>query len=84
MNRLEANSVSKGFSETLNRVALEGERIILQRRGKDMAVLIPIEDLTLLEQIEDTLDAADAADRLSDPNETPVAYESVRGDLHLD
>jgi PHD/YefM family antitoxin component YafN of YafNO toxin-antitoxin module len=81
MNRLEANSVSKGFSETLNRVALEGERIILQRRGKDMAVLIPLEDLALLEQIEDTLDAAD---RLSDPNETPVAYESVRGDLGLD
>jgi len=81
---MTANGARKGFSETLDRVAFEGERIILQRRGKDMAVLIPIEDLALLEQIEDSLDAADAAYRLSDPNEVPVSYESVRNELGLD
>jgi prevent-host-death family protein len=33
------------FSELLGRVAHRGERIIVQRRGKAIAALVPIEDL---------------------------------------
>jgi len=84
MTRLAASNVRKDFSEALNRVAFGGERIILHRRGKDVAVLIPVEDLALLEDIEDVLDARDAGRRLSDPSEVPIPYEHARKELGID
>jgi len=56
MTRLTASAVREEFSETLNRVAYKGERIILERRGKDVAALVPVEDLELLERLEDHMD----------------------------
>jgi prevent-host-death family protein len=42
--------------DTLNRVEYRGERIVLERHGKDVAALVPLEDLALLEQMEARLD----------------------------
>jgi|APCry1669189204_1035204.scaffolds.fasta_scaffold07547_2 prevent-host-death family protein len=84
MTRLAASNVRKDFSEALNRVAFGGERIILHRRGRDVAVLIPVEDFELLEEIEDALDANEAVRRLSDPSEVPIPYESARKELGVD
>ncbi len=84
MIRQSASDVRKDFAEALNRVAFGGERIVLHRRGKDVAVLVPIADLELLEQIEDVLDAEEAVRRISDPNEIPVPYETARKALGMD
>ncbi len=84
MIRQAASDVRKDFAEALNRVAFGGERIVLHRRGKDVAVLVPIADLELLEEIEDALDAREAERRVSDPNEIPVPYENARKELGID
>jgi len=47
MNVAEAK---KKFSELLARTAYNGERFIINRRGKPMAVLIGLEDFALLEE----------------------------------
>jgi prevent-host-death family protein len=39
-----------------NRVALRGERIVVERRGKNLFALVPVEDLELQERLEDRLD----------------------------
>ncbi|HDH57211.1 MAG TPA: type II toxin-antitoxin system Phd/YefM family antitoxin [Bacteroidetes bacterium] len=39
-----------------NRVSLCGERVIVERRGKNLFALVPVEDLELLERLEDKLD----------------------------
>jgi prevent-host-death family protein len=39
-----------------NRVSLRGERLVVERRGKVLFALVPVEDLELLERIEDRLD----------------------------
>jgi prevent-host-death family protein len=83
MIRQAASDVRKDFAEALNRVAFGGERIVLHRRGKDVAVLVPIADLELLEEIEDSLDAREAERRVSDPNEIPVPYETARKELGI-
>ncbi len=83
MKREAASEVRKDFAEALNRVAYGRERIILHRRGKDVAALVPIGDLELLEQIEDILDSREAASRIADPNEAVIPYESVRKELDL-
>lgn len=59
MTRLAVNQVDEEFSGALDRVAEKGERIILHRQGKNVAALIPVEDLALLEELEDRLSAED-------------------------
>ncbi len=54
------------FSELINRVAHNKERIVLTRRGKEIAVIIPIEDLHLLQSLQDKQDLQDAVDALKD------------------
>jgi prevent-host-death family protein len=46
------------FSSVLNRAAFGKERVILMRRGKAIAVVVPMEDLALLQSLEDKLDTA--------------------------
>ena len=52
------------FSDLLNRVAHSKERIILTRRGKEIAAIISIEDLAQLEQKQSERDLEDAMDAL--------------------
>jgi len=44
------------FSHTVNRVAYGGERLLLTRRGRDLAAMIPLEDMdTLLDALRKRL-----------------------------
>lgn len=52
------------FSDLLNRVSHAKERIILTRRGKEIAAIIPMEDLAQLEHRQSTSDLQDATDAL--------------------
>ena len=50
----------------MNRVAYGRERVILRRRGKEIAAVVPMEDLQLLEALEDRMDLADARAALAE------------------
>jgi prevent-host-death family protein len=39
-----------------NRVNLRGERVVVERRGKNLFALVSVEDVELLERLEDKLD----------------------------
>lgn len=52
--------VRNNLAEALNRVAYQGERVILERRGKGVAALVSMEDLALLEALEDREDLREA------------------------
>lgn len=56
MRQITTLEARKHFSELLNETAYGKERIMLTRHGKDLAVLVPIEDLQLLEEAEDLYD----------------------------
>jgi PHD/YefM family antitoxin component YafN of YafNO toxin-antitoxin module len=75
-------AVSKA-QEAVSRVTKKKERIVLQRRGKDVAALVPLEDLALLEELEDRRDVEEAKRRLADPNDKTIPYEQVRRELGL-
>jgi prevent-host-death family protein len=79
--RLTATDARKTFSETLLRV-FKGERIVLQRHGRDLAALIPMEDCTWLEELEDLVDLAAARTALAEGGRA-VAYERLRKELGL-
>ena len=50
---LSVAEARRDLSETLNRVAYRGERVKIQRRGKTVAVLVPVEDAALLERLSE-------------------------------
>jgi prevent-host-death family protein len=49
-------SARKNFSDLINRVAYGKDRIVLTRRNKPLAAVVPIEDIALIEEIEDRED----------------------------
>lgn len=81
MTRLGASDVRNDFADTLNRVSYGGERIILHRRGKDVAALVPLEDLELLRELEDRLDVEAARKALKEKGS--VSIEELREQLGL-
>jgi prevent-host-death family protein len=44
------------LSTVINRAAFGKERVVLTRRGKEVAAIVPIEDVKLLEELEDRID----------------------------
>lgn len=50
----------KNFADIVNKVAYSKEPIVLTRRGKEIAALISMDELELLQQIEDHIDIEDA------------------------
>ncbi|MDI6771715.1 MAG: type II toxin-antitoxin system Phd/YefM family antitoxin [bacterium] len=84
MTRLTTTAARKDFASVVNRTAYGKERVVLGRRGKDLAALVPIEDLTLLEQLEDALDLSEARKALADPkNRKRIPWKKVKADLGL-
>lgn len=81
MTKLAASQARDTFSDTLNRVAYRGERIVLRRRGKDLAAIVPIADLELIQKLEDEIDLREARKALAAARRRglrPIAYERVR------
>lgn len=84
MTRLNASEARNDFAATLNRVAYGKDRVVLHRRGKDLAAIIPIDDLTLLEALEDYLDVEAARKALADPrNRKRIPWTKVKAKLGL-
>jgi len=73
MTRLSISKAREEFPEVLNRAAYGKERTIVSRRGKDLAAVIPIEDLRLLERLAreevERLDIEDARAALQEAKE---------------
>jgi prevent-host-death family protein len=54
------------FTEIVNRVAHNKERIILTRRDKEIAAIIPLEDLKFLEDAQNKNDLEEATEALKE------------------
>jgi antitoxin Phd len=84
MERMSVMEARRELSRTINRVAFGKERIVLVRRGEEVAALVPVEDLKALRALDDQLDAEEARHRIADPTDEAVPYDEVRRDLGLD
>ena len=59
----------KNFADIVNKVAYGKEPIVLTRRGQEVAALVSIDELELLQQIEDYIDIEDAKKALAEPGD---------------
>jgi prevent-host-death family protein len=84
---MAASDARRDFAELVNRVAYGKERVIIGRRGKELAAVIPMADLRLLERLaeklEDRLDAEDALRVEADERDESVPWEQVKEELGL-
>lgn len=73
MTRLNVSKAQEEFPEIVNRAAQAKERTILSRGGKDLAAIVPIDDLRLLERLAseemDRVDLEDARAALKEAEE---------------
>ncbi|HEY2252865.1 MAG TPA: type II toxin-antitoxin system Phd/YefM family antitoxin [Planctomycetaceae bacterium] len=72
------------LADALNRVAYQGERVVLERRGKGVAAIVSIDDLELLEAIEDREDVRAAKRTLAEmkrKGEKPIPLSEIIGRL---
>lgn len=82
MTEIAVADVRKNFSDAVNRVAYGRERLVLKRRGKGVAALVPIEDLEMIEAMEDKIDLAMARKALKEKGK-PIAWEKAKKQLGL-
>ena len=64
---ISASLAREKFADIVNRVEYRGERVIVRRHNRDVAAVIPIEDLELLQKVEDQMDIKDALKALKEP-----------------
>jgi len=79
--RVSASKARNEFSEIINRVAYGGETVLVHRRKKPVAAIIPIDDPELLDRIEDELDIRAA--RRARKEKGSIPWEKIKKDLGL-
>jgi len=79
MTTLPISEAREHLADLGNRVALRGERIIIERRGRDLFALVPVDDLELLERLEDEMDLDALRERLNEPSVPLVAVKKELG-----
>ena len=84
MTRITANELEKNLQSTLELVVKRGERIILKKKGRDVAALVPLADLRVLKRLqkEDILDLEMARKALREPGPN-VPLSNIRKRLGL-
>ena len=82
MTRLAASEVRHQFAEVVNQVAFGGERVVLHRHGKDVAAIVPVADLELLEELENRMDLDAARAALKEKGDR-VSWSKLKKELDL-
>ena len=83
MTRLTTKQLREDVDGTLKRVVNDRERVVLRRNGKDVAVIVPIDE-ALIEYLEDLEDLEDAHAILKEiEKEGTIPWETVKKNLGL-
>lgn len=73
-----------GLAELLNRVAYGKERLVITRHGREIAAIVPVEDLQLANRLRRFVARKDVARALADVDAGKSAsWEKLREELGL-
>jgi len=81
MAKIAVIDARKDLADILNRAAYGKERVVLTRRGKDVAAIVPMDDLAILEAIEDHMDLTESEkilERVKRDSEETFSLEEVK------
>lgn len=83
---ISVESARNKLAETIDSVALAGERVVLTRKRKGVAALVSMEDLAVLQRLEDEADlkaARRAKAEMKRKGEQPIPLEEVKRRLKI-
>lgn len=86
MTNIPISEARDRLSDLANRAALLGERTVIERRGKRVCAVVPIEDLELLEAAEDAYwlrEVAKSRAEMKRRGEQPVDWQQAKAELDL-
>ncbi len=81
MSKISTAEARDRLSDIINRAAYGKERVVLTRRGRELAAVVPIEDIRLLEELEDHIDLEAARKALEE--EGTIPWEQIKRELGL-
>ena len=82
LRKMSAAEARKNFANIVNRVAFGDESIIVTRRGEEVAAIVSMDELKLLQRIEDRMDIEDAMQALEEPGDS-IPAEKLWQELGL-
>ena len=81
---MTAKEAREKFSDLVNRSAFAKERVVVTRNNREMAAMVPVEDLELLELLEDYLDVRAARKALQEARKHGTrSWDDVKRELGL-
>lgn len=79
-----ASDARQNFADLINHVAYGNERVLIHRHGKQLAGVVPIQDLALLRDIESFIDLEDARQAVREAQEQKtVSLDELKQRLGL-
>ena len=83
-NEVSAREARNNFSDTINRVQYGNERIKIQKYGKDVAAIVSLDDLQLLEELEDKLSKKAIKEAQAEQGDAPLdSLDDIKQELGL-
>jgi prevent-host-death family protein len=84
MDSVTVGDARKNLAELLNRVAYGKERVIVTRHGKEVAAIVPMEELGVIDRLRSVLRSRAVKAALEDVEvRGGVAWDSLKDDLDL-
>ncbi|RLE30262.1 MAG: prevent-host-death family protein [Acidobacteria bacterium] len=84
MDNLNTTEARENLAEILNRVAYAKDRVRITRHGKEVAAVVPIEDLERIEMMENENDVRAAGEALVEAREKgTVPWEKIKKEFGL-
>ena len=80
MPQLTITEASQHFSDLIANITTKKQRTLITQSGHGVAVLLPLEDLALLQRLEDMLDYQEAIEALDEPGEN-ISLEELKKEL---
>ncbi len=77
--RISASKARSNLARIVDAVKADDERVVLTQYGRDVAAIIPVADLKLLEEMEDGRDAAEMRRRLARSSGTVSLDDLISG-----
>lgn len=82
MTTVTAKQLKDHPTDVLGRVQYGNERVAVTRYGKEVAVVVPVQDARLLEQLEDLIDADDVIEAIEEAErEGTISLDELRQKL---
>jgi len=84
MTNVTVTKAREVFAEIINRATYRKERTVVTNHRKEVAAIVPIEDMRLLERLEELVDLREVQAALEEVNHAGTrSWEDVKKDLDL-